>query len=124
MIYRIFADIVIIVHFIFILFVVFGAFLIFRHKYWAYVQIPAALWGAIIELKGWICPLTPLENRLRQKAGSGMYTENFIEHYLSLIIYPPFLSETIQLFFAASVIIINISIYLWYCTKINSSLMH
>ncbi|MDH4322356.1 MAG: DUF2784 domain-containing protein [Desulfobulbaceae bacterium] len=124
MIYKILADTVLIIHLLFILFVVFGALLVFRHRYWAWLQIPAALWGVIIELKGWVCPLTPLENWFLRKGGAATYPGNFIEHYLSLLIYPPFLTENIQIFFATSVFIINISAYLCYYQQILSRRAH
>ena len=117
MLYRIMADLVIVVHFLFIIFVLCGGLLFLVDRRWALIHLPAVLWGAIIELKGWICPLTPLENWCLLKADSEIYQGNFIEHYLVLIIYPPILTPKIQTFFGLSVILLNFTIYLWVYLK-------
>jgi hypothetical protein len=74
MVYRTLADLVVLVHFAFVLFVVAGALLVLRWRWVAWVHVPAAVWGALIEFAGWICPLTPLEQRLRIMGGSAGYT--------------------------------------------------
>jgi hypothetical protein len=96
MAYRLLADAVLIVHLGFILFVVLGGLLVRWRRWMALVHLPCAAYGAAIELRGWICPLTPLENRLRALAGEREYTGGFIEHYLVSIIYPEPLSRTAQ----------------------------
>ena len=117
MLYRFLADAIIIIHLIFILFVILGGFLALRNKRWSIVHLPAALWAATIEFKGWMCPLTPLENWFREKGGNSIYQGDFIEHYLLPIIYPADLTRELQIIFGLSVVIINIAVYIWVLKK-------
>ena len=105
------ADLVVVLHFSFVLFVVLGGLLVLRRPWVAYVHIPAAIWGAAIELAGWICPLTPLENWLRRQAGTAGYSGSFIEHYILPILYPSALTRDIQLILGVLVIAFNLTIY-------------
>lgn len=105
------ADIVLLVHFGFILFVMFGGLLVFRSARWSFFHLPAALWGVVIELKGWVCPLTPLENRLRLLAGELPYSGDFIGHYLLPVVYPRGLTPSVQLALAIAVCAANALIY-------------
>jgi hypothetical protein len=111
--YSLFADLVVIFHFIFILFVVCGGLLVLHKRIWAWLHIPAALWGAIVEFTGWICPLTPLENWLRLRGGGPAYTSDFIERYLVSIIYPSSLTRFQQMLLGLVVIMVNGAIYGW-----------
>ena len=111
--YRLLADGVVAVHFLFVAFVVGGGLLVLRWPRLVLLHIPAACWGALIELGGWSCPLTPLENGLRQAAGEAGYQQSFIEYYLLPIIYPAGLTRGLQLAMAAAVIVINLLIYGW-----------
>ncbi|MCG2757501.1 MAG: DUF2784 domain-containing protein [Desulfobacteraceae bacterium] len=113
------ADAIIIIHLIFILFVISGGLLVLRNKRWSIVHLPAALWAVIIEFKGWMCPLTPLENWFREKGGNSIYQGDFIERYLLPIIYPADLTKELQIIFGLSVIIINIAVYIWVLNKIR-----
>jgi uncharacterized membrane protein YhhN len=108
---RILADILVGVHFLFVVFVVAGGFLAWRWRRVAWVHVPVAIWGALIELAGWICPLTPLENQLRRAAGDAGYAGGFIEHYLIPIVYPSGLTREIQLGLGVAVILINVVAY-------------
>ena len=111
MIYRILAELLVVVHFAFIVFVIFGGFAALKWQWMALVHIPVAAWGAIVELKSWVCPLTPWENKLRILAGQEGYDEGFIEHYLMPIIYPPGLTRDIQTTMGLLVVAINLVIY-------------
>lgn len=111
--FRLLADGVVVLHLLFIGFVIFGGLLVLRWPRLALAHVPAACWGALIELSGWICPLTPLENSLRQAAGDAGYGGGFIEHYLLPIIYPAELTRGLQLVLAAGVIIVNLGVYGW-----------
>lgn len=111
MIYSLLADLVLVLHFGFILFVGGGGLLALRRPRAAFVHLPAAAYGALIELFGWICPLTPLENMLRRAAGETGYTGGFIEHYLLPIIYPGGLTRGIQLGLAMLVVGLNAVVY-------------
>ena len=111
MFYRLAADLVVLVHFGFILFVVLGAWLTWRRPKLAWLHVPAFIWGVMIEFKGWICPLTPLENYLRQLGGGGGYRGDFIEHYLLPVIYPEGLIQEIRFVLATIVLAINLPVY-------------
>ena len=112
MAYSFLADLVVISHFAFILFVVFGGLFVFKWPRVGYVHIPAAVWGGLIEIQGWLCPLTPIENRLRQAAGVTAYKDGFIEHYLMPVIYPTELTREDQLLLGLSVLILHGIIYI------------
>jgi hypothetical protein len=111
MLYNFLADIIVIVHLLFILFVILGGLLVLKWKWLVYLHIPAAIWGALIEFMGWICPLTPLENRLRRLAGESGYTGDFVEQYIIPLIYPGGLTREIQIILGVGVIVVNLVIY-------------
>lgn len=111
MTYRLLADLVVLAHFGFILFVVLGGALVIRWPRLVWIHLPAAGWGVLVEAAGWICPLTPFENRLRILGSSRAYEDGFIAHYLVPIIYPSGLNRTIQFLLALSVLLINAAIY-------------
>ena len=109
--YRLLANAVVVFHALFIVFIVFGGFLAWRWRWVAAVHIPCALWGILIEYRGWICPLTPLENSLRTRAGQAGYSGGFIEHYLLPAIYPSGLTPRIQAVLGTAVLVINAVAY-------------
>ena len=109
--YRILADLVVGLHFVFVVFVVVGGLLVLRWPKLAYLHIPAVVYGAAIEFAGWICPLTPLENSLRRQAGEAGYSTGFVEHYLLPVLYPSALTRNIQLLLGVLVIGVNLAIY-------------
>lgn len=111
MIYRILADAVLILHLGFILFVVLGGLLVLRWPKLAWVHLPVAAYGVLIELIGWICPLTPLENRLRRLGGGAGFEGGFVEHYLVPIIYPHTLTHELQIALGLGVLLINGIVY-------------
>ena len=113
MVFRITADLVLLLHLAFIAFVVLGGLLAFRYRWIVYLHVPAAAWGAFIEISGRICPLTILENSLRRSAGESGYAESFVEHYLMPVIYPPGLNRNVQFTIAGIVVVANIVIYGW-----------
>ena len=113
MIYGILADIVVLVHAAFVLFAVFGGFLVLRWRRLAWLHIPAVLWAALVEMAGWICPLTPLENLLRHRAGNVIYHSDFIEYYLMPVLYPAALTRELQMALGLAVLFINVSVYVW-----------
>ncbi len=108
------ADALVWLHLAFILFVVGGAALLWRWPRLAWLHVPAVLWGAWVEFSGTICPLTPLENRLRALAGERGYEGGFVEHYLLPLIYPQGLTPSIQLLLGGLVVAVNLALYgLW-----------
>ena len=110
---RLAADAVLVVHFAFIVFVVGGALLAFRFSWMPWLHLPAAAWGAWVEIAGRICPLTTLENHFRMRAGLEGYEDSFIEHYLFPVIYPSGLTRSMQLVLATAVIVTNVVLYSW-----------
>jgi Protein of Unknown function (DUF2784). len=113
MLYRLAAEGVLLLHLAFIAFVILGAAIAARWRWFVIVHIPAATWGFFIELTGRVCPLTYAENYLRIRAGQSVYTESFIEHYLLAIIYPAGLTREVQFVLAAVVVVVNVAIYGW-----------
>lgn len=112
MLHRILADLVVIIHFAFIVFAIFGGLLALRWRWAPWVHVPALVWGAAVELFGWFCPLTPLENMLRRAGGDTGYTGGFIERYLLPIIYPAELTRELQLILGCLLVGINLAVYL------------
>jgi hypothetical protein len=110
-VYKLLADFTVGVHFLFIVFVVCGGLLVIRWPYVAFMHIPAAIWGAALELFGWICPLTPLENHFLNLSGENTYTGDFIVRHLIPLIYPENLTINIQHFLGAAVIFVNVIFY-------------
>jgi hypothetical protein len=108
---RFLADLVVGVHALFVAFVVVGGLLALRWPWTAALHVPAAIWGALIELRGWTCPLTPLENSLRRAAGDAGYQGGFIEYYLLPVLYPAGLTRGVQLGLGAAVIVLNLLVY-------------
>jgi hypothetical protein len=115
LLYRLLADATVIVHLAFILFVVFGGLLALRWRRVVWLHVPAALWGAVVEFTGRICPLTPLENRFRLASGAPTYSRSFIEHYLVPFIYPADLTREAQIALGLMVVALNAAVYglLW-----------
>lgn len=109
--YRLLADLVLVAHAAFVVFVVLGGLAVLRWPRLAWVHLPVVLWGAGIEFTGGICPLTPLENHWRQLAGEQGYVGGFIEHYLVSALYPEGLTRGVQLALGVLVIAVNVAIY-------------
>jgi hypothetical protein len=117
--YGFLADLVLWIHLAFVLFVVGGGLLVLKWPRIAWLHLPAAIWGAMIEFAGWICPLTPLENRLLIQSGESPYQGDFIDHYLLPILYPTELTRTVQIVLGLLVVVINVALYGWAAAKIR-----
>ena len=113
------ADAVVLLHLGFILFVACGGFLALRWPKAAWVHVPAAVWGALVELAGWVCPLTPLENRLRLAAGGDAYAGGFIDRYIVPVVYPAGLDRELQVALGLAVIVGNLAVYGWLLLRIR-----
>jgi len=111
LLYLILTDLVVIIHVLFIIFALLGGLLVIARRYLIIVHLPAAIWASLISFMGWICPLTPLENYLRNAAGADGYTGGFVEHYLMPILYPIGITANIQIVLGIFVVFFNISIY-------------
>jgi Protein of Unknown function (DUF2784) len=111
LIYRALADLVLVVHLAFVLFVVLGGLLVLRWPRLAWLHTPAAIWGVLIEYAGWICPLTPLENSFRTRGGEAGYSGGFIQHYIQPVLYPAGLTRSTQVVLGSLVLILNLAAY-------------
>jgi hypothetical protein len=119
--YRILADAVLIVHFGFVLFVLFGGLCALRWRRIIWLHLPAVSWAAATEFFGWICPLTPWENWLRAKGGETAYQGDFIAHYIVPLLYPEALSRNLQIVLGIIVLIINVLVYWRFFSRKNIS---
>lgn len=112
MFYALMADAVVVLHLLFIVFVLSGALLALRWRGWILLHLPAMAWGMAVEFLHLYCPLTPLENHLRLKAGIAGYEGDFIGHYLIPLIYPAGLTPQIQIVLGTLVVVVNLTAYL------------
>lgn len=111
MIDRVLADLVVVLHLAFIVFVVFGGLLTLRWQRIPWIHLPAFAWAAALEFFGWICPLTPLENSLRRASGQAGYADGFIEHYFIPILYPADFNRELQLILGCLLVSLNLAVY-------------
>lgn len=109
--YQLAADLIVILHFSFVIFVLFGAVLLLWRRWLIWLHLPALIWGVLIELAGWVCPLTPLENHLRLQAGLEMYSGDFVMQYIMPILYPQGLTRELQVGYGLFVLLFNAGIY-------------
>ena len=105
------AELVVVLHFCFVLFVLFGGALALRWPKMVWLHLPAAAWGALISFAGWVCPLTPLEKWLRRQGGAAGYEGGFVEHYILPVLYPRGLTHEVQIALGVIVILLNVLIY-------------
>lgn len=105
------AEAVVAIHFLFVAFAVLGGLLVLRRPRWAWVHVPAAVWGFLVEAVGWFCPLTPLELYLRREAGLAPYEGGFLAHYLLPVLYPEGLTREVQWVLAGVVLAVNGLVY-------------
>jgi len=113
MIHRFLADVLVVVHLAFVLFVLLGGVLVLWRRRLALLHLPVAAWGVLIELSGWVCPLTPLEVRLRRLGGQAGYSGGFVEHYILPVLYPSGLTRQHQVWLGILVGLLNLGIYGW-----------
>lgn len=111
MIRRIAPELVLALHFGFVMFAVLGGFLALAHPRWLWIHIPAVLWSAVVNLAGWTCPLTPLEQELRRRASLGGYEGGFVAHYIGPLVYPGGMPRRLELTAAISITAWNAIVY-------------
>jgi hypothetical protein len=111
--YAVLASLVVLAHFAFVAFAAAGALLALRWRRVPWIHLPAAAWAAYIEFSGGICPLTPLENHLRARAGLDPYSEDFVARYLFPVLYPAGLTREAQFVIGAAVAAVNVGLYAW-----------
>ena len=109
--YRIAADFVLLAHFLFAAFAVFGGLLLLDDLRWAWLHLPAVLWSSLVNLMGWTCPLTPVEKNLRARAGQGGYPGGFIQHYVGRAVYPRGMPRRMELIAGVSILAGNALVY-------------
>ncbi len=107
------ASSIVALHLVFVVFVVLGGLLVLHRRWWAWLHIPAAVWAVLVEWNGWICPLTPLENAFRYRAGKATYGTDFVERYLLPLLYPDTLSRRHQVWLGTAVLLLNLAVYAW-----------
>lgn len=115
--YLLLSELVVVIHFAFVIFVIAGGLLLFLRWWLVFAHLPAIVWGALVEFTHWICPLTYLEDALREHAGLAAYRGDFVTHYLMPILYPAHLTANIQIVLGSLVIVINVVVYaalLWH----------
>lgn len=105
------ADMLVLLHLLFVVFVMGGGFLLVRWPKLVWLHLPAAVWGAYIEFSSGICPLTPLENQLRVRGGDAAYSGDFVEHYLLPLLYPAQLTPGFQIWLGFGVVAVNALAY-------------
>ena len=110
--YAVLADVVLVVHFAFVMFVVLGGLFVLKWPRAAWLHLPAAAWGVAIQFGGWICPLTPLENHLRERAGQTPYMGDFVAHYLMPVLSPEGLTREMQFAMGSAVLLLTTAVYL------------
>lgn len=111
MLFRGLADLVLVAHMAFVLFVVLGGLLALRRPWMARVHLPVALYGAAVEYVGFTCPLTPLEVWLRRRGGAAGYEGGFIEHYVTAALYPAGLTREMQVVLGTGLLVVNAVVY-------------
>ena len=114
------ADLVLVVHLAFVIFVVLGACLVVRWPKLVWIHLPAVLWGVFTEFAGVVCPLTPLENALRQRGGQGGFAGGFIDHYVTALLYPQGLTRGMQVALGAFALAVNLLLYCWVIARRRS----
>ena len=108
---RVAADVIVVLHVAFVVFVMLGGLLSLRWRRLMWLHVPAAVWGITIEYGGWVCPLTPLENYLRERGGAAMYRGDFIEHYIVPLLYPARLTHQAQILLGSLALAVNVFVY-------------
>jgi hypothetical protein len=116
MVYKTLADLVLLAHLAFVAFVVIGGAAVLTWPRLTWVHLPAVIWAVLIEYAGWICPLTPLENALRQAGGEAAYAGGFVEHYVVPVLYPTELTRTVQVVLGSVVLLLNALVY-WHLAR-------
>src|SRR5262245_53669215 len=111
--YQLLADLIVLVHVAFVAFAVLGGLLALRWHRFVWIHLATVTWAAAVELFGWVCPLTPVENWLRRRGGQTSYPSDFIAHYILPLLYPEGLTREVQIALGVFVVLINLWIYSW-----------
>lgn len=119
---RLAANLVLLLHFAFVVLAVFGGFGVLMEPRWAWVHVPIVVWSSVVNLAGWTCPLTPLENRLRASANGTGYAGGFLQHYVGQLVYPQGMPRRFELIAGVAVALWNGVLYAfiyWWLSRGN-----
>jgi len=105
---RVLANLILVFHFVFVVFSLLGAFLVLWKRWLAWLHVPSVLWSSLVNLLSHVCPLTPLENRFRRLAGQAGYEGGFIQHYIAPLVYPGGMPRRMELVAGYSVLVWNV----------------
>ena len=111
--YALLAAAIVVAHLAFVVFAALGGVLALRWPRIAWVHVPAAAWAVFVEFSGRICPLTPLENALRRRAGLDLYSGDFVGNYIFPVLYPEGLTRDAQFAIGGFVLLLNVVAYGW-----------
>jgi Protein of Unknown function (DUF2784) len=117
--FELLSGLTVIVHLVFVIFVIAGGLVVIKWPWLMSLHIPAVIWAAAVELFGWICPLTPLENWFRQRSGQSLYETDFVERWVLPVLYPHDLTRQVQIVLGLFVIIVNLVVYARLYTRIR-----
>jgi hypothetical protein len=120
MFYTLAANAIVLLHLGYVIFVVTGGLLVFRWRWISLLHLPAVVWSVLLELRGWLCPLTPLELMFREAGGQAGYSGGFIEQYILPVLYPVELDRTMQIAIGSFVILINLALYGWLLWRLKN----
>jgi len=110
-VFRLLSNATVLLHLMFIAFIVFGGLLVLFWRRMAWVHLPLAIWGVVVQWMSWICPLTPLENWFRARSGTATYREGFVEHYVMPVLYPIGVDPRLHWVLGLVVLVANAAIY-------------
>jgi hypothetical protein len=124
MLFRLAASAVVLLHLAFIAAVVVGGLLVLRRPRLAAFQLPIFAWGAAVNLAGWPCPLTALENGLRARGGLPTYPGAFVTHYLLPVDGPRLGGLRVESAIGIFILLVNALVYailLWRWRSVRSA---
>ena len=113
MLYRIAADLMVTIHIAFIAFVMLGGLLVLKWRWVSLMHLPAAIWGALIEYRNWLCPLTVWEQEFRRLGLQEGYAGGFVERYVLPLLYPAEYTRELQIILGSLVLAVNLAVYAW-----------
>jgi hypothetical protein len=116
---RLLADFILLFHFAFIVFAIFGGILVLYKRWILWIHVPVILWASVVNLADWVCPLTPLENMFYSMAGQAGYERGFIEHYITPIVYPNSMPRELELVAGVSILVWNIIVYAFVAFRVR-----
>jgi hypothetical protein len=118
--YQVAAEIVLTLHFAFAAFAIFGGLAVRWVPRLAWLHLPALAWGSLVNLGGWVCPLTPLEHHLRSLAGQSAHDGAFVEQYIAPLLYPQGMTREVALLAGIALPLWNTGVYAWVLLRLRA----